>query len=142
MITPRQPSDIGFHANTLDACGEAGFKPKFNSNGRDFTTIASMIAVGIGIALVPKSMDCFRLPGLRYLPLTDNEVTTDLAIVYRKAKSTRPLGPSSPTTGDLCADEGFVETVLRIKLLSHDEPTTTILTLASGDYEGPSLRFS
>ena len=85
FITPRQPSDIGFHANTLDACGEAGFKPKINSNGRDFTTIASMIAVGIGIALVPKSMDCFRLPGLRYVPLIDNDVTTDLAVVYRKS---------------------------------------------------------
>lgn len=89
FITPRQPADIGFHANTLDACGEAGFKPRINSNGRDFTTIASMIAVGIGIALVPKSMDCFRLPGVRYVSLDDNDVTTDLAVVYRKNESNR-----------------------------------------------------
>lgn len=87
FITPRQPADIGFHANTLDACGEAGFKPRINSNGRDFTTIASMIAVGIGIALVPKSMDCFRLPGVRYVSLIDNDVTTDLAVVHRKNES-------------------------------------------------------
>lgn len=87
FITPRQPSDIGFHANTLDACGEAGFKPKINATGRDFTTIASMIAVGIGIALVPKSLDCLRLPGVRYLPLLDNDVKTELAVVYRKNES-------------------------------------------------------
>lgn len=84
FITPRQPSDIGFHAKTLDACGEAGFKPKINATGRDFTTIASMVAVGIGIALVPKSLDCLRLPGVRYLPLLDNDVMTELAVVYRK----------------------------------------------------------
>lgn len=84
FITPRQPAEIGFHANTLDACGEAGFKPTINSNGRDFTTIASMIAVGLGIALVPQSMECFRLPGVRYVPLADQDVKTDLAVVYRK----------------------------------------------------------
>ncbi|WP_313602638.1 LysR family transcriptional regulator [Rhizobium sp.] len=86
FITPRQPSDIGFHAHTLNACGEAGFKPKINANGRDFTTIASMVAVGIGIALVPKSLDCLRLPGVRYLPLVDNDVLTELAVVYRKSE--------------------------------------------------------
>lgn len=87
FITPRQPVDIGFHANTLNACGEAGFKPKVNANGRDFTTIASMIAVGIGIALVPQSLECLRLPGVRYLPLIDNDVMTDLAVVYRKTEN-------------------------------------------------------
>lgn len=87
FITARQPMDIGFHANTLTACGEAGFKPKINANGRDFTTIASMVAVGIGIALVPKSLDCLRLPGVRYLPLIDNDVMTDLEVVYRKTES-------------------------------------------------------
>jgi DNA-binding transcriptional LysR family regulator len=87
FITPRQPPDVGFHANTLEACGEAGFKPRVNANGRDFTTIASMIAVGLGIALVPRSMGCFRLPGMRYVPLMDNDVMTDLAVVYRKKES-------------------------------------------------------
>ncbi|UHS64421.1 LysR family transcriptional regulator (plasmid) [Agrobacterium vaccinii] len=87
FITPRQPVDIGFHANTLDACGEAGFKPKINANGRDFTTIASMVAVGIGIALVPESLQCLCLPGIRYLQLIDNDVMTDLAVVYRKTES-------------------------------------------------------
>lgn len=87
FITPRQPPDVGFHANTLSACGEAGFKPKLDLNGRDFTTIASMIAVGLGIALVPHSMNCFGLPGVRYVPLVDNEITTDLAVVYRKKEA-------------------------------------------------------
>jgi DNA-binding transcriptional LysR family regulator len=87
FIVPRQPPDVGFHANTIEACGEAGFRPKLNLNGRDFTTIASMIAVGLGVALVPQSMDCFRLPGVRYVPLIDNDVMTDLALVYRKKES-------------------------------------------------------
>jgi DNA-binding transcriptional LysR family regulator len=86
FITPRQPDDVGFHANTLRACTEAGFKPKLNTGGRDFTTIASMVAVGVGLALVPKSMVCLRLPGVRYIPLLDNNVMSDLAVVYRKTE--------------------------------------------------------
>lgn len=87
FITPRQPADVGFHGNTLDACKQAGFEPKINSNGRDFTSIASMVALGIGVALVPRSLECLHLPGVRYLPLIDNNVMTDLAIVYRKSES-------------------------------------------------------
>lgn len=87
FITPKQPPDIGFHANTIEACNEAGFSPNINMTGRDFTTIASMIAVGLGIALVPKGMDCLRLPGVRYLALANIDTRSELAIVYRKSEN-------------------------------------------------------
>ncbi len=87
FITPKQPPDIGFHANTIEACKEAGFSPRINTTGRDFTTIASMIAVGLGIALVPKGMDCLRLPGVRYLSLANMDTRSELAIVHRKTEN-------------------------------------------------------
>jgi len=85
FITPRQPPDVGFHANTLQACAEAGIAPSISATGRDFTTIASMVAVGLGVALVPKSLDCLQLPGIRYVKLS-REHMTDLAIAYRKSE--------------------------------------------------------
>lgn len=87
FITPRQPPDVGFHHNTIEACEEAGFHPSISAVGRDFTTIASMVAVGLGVALVPKSMECLKLPGVRYVPTTKSRVTSDLAIAYRKTES-------------------------------------------------------
>ncbi|GGA86255.1 LysR family transcriptional regulator [Brucella endophytica] len=88
FITPKQPPDVGFHANTIAACADAGFTPVINTSGRDFTTTASMIAVGLGIALVPQSMvEYLRLPGVRYLPLDRNNIATELAVAYRKSES-------------------------------------------------------
>ncbi|MDM9627911.1 LysR substrate-binding domain-containing protein [Rhizobium sp. S152] len=91
FITPRQPSDVGFHANTIAACNEAGFQPDISPLGRDFTTIASMVAVGLGIALVPKSLNCLQLPAIRYIALLNNRVTSDLAIAYRKTETSPPV---------------------------------------------------
>lgn len=87
FITPRQPADIGFHATTLAACRRAGFNPTINAQGRDFTTIASMVAVGLGIAIGPQSLNCLQLPGLRYVPLASSGVTSDVAIAYRKTEA-------------------------------------------------------
>lgn len=86
FIVPRQRADIGFHRNTISACREAGFEPRIDASGRDFTTIASMVAVGLGIALVPRSLECLRLPGVRYVSLLDNRMTSDLAVAYRKTE--------------------------------------------------------
>ncbi len=83
FITPRQPADVGFHSNTLEACAATGVIPKVSPIGRDFTTIMSMVAVGLGISLVPKSLQCLQLPGIRYVELSRAHMT-DLAIAYRK----------------------------------------------------------
>ncbi|MBA8903883.1 LysR substrate-binding domain-containing protein [Phyllobacterium sp. P30BS-XVII] len=87
FIAPRQSPDVGFHRNTILACNEAGFQPVINPNGRDFLTIASMVAVGLGIALVPKSLDCLHLPGIRYIPIIDNKTTSELAVAHRKTEA-------------------------------------------------------
>ncbi|MEB2844199.1 LysR substrate-binding domain-containing protein [Endobacterium cereale] len=86
FITPRQPADVGFHFNTLDACQAAGFEPNISATGRDFTTIASMVAVGLGAAVGPQSLSCLQLPGVRYLQLLRNRVSSDLAVAYRKTE--------------------------------------------------------
>jgi DNA-binding transcriptional LysR family regulator len=87
FITPRRPPDVGFHYNTIEACNEAGFQPTISPEGRDYTTITSMVAIGLGVALVPRSLDCLRLPGVRYVPLAASATTSDLAIAHRKTEA-------------------------------------------------------
>jgi len=91
FITPRQPPDVGFHSNTIEVCGEAGFAPNISAVGRDFTTIASMVAVGLGLALVPASMRCLQLPGVRYVNLANSQTTSNLAVAYRRAETSTPV---------------------------------------------------
>lgn len=91
FITARQPPDVGFHSNTIEACGEAGFTPNVSAVGRDFTTIASMVAVGLGLSLVPASMQCLQLPGVRYASLASNPTTSNLAVAHRRAETSSPV---------------------------------------------------
>ncbi|MGF6178837.1 LysR family transcriptional regulator [Ensifer sp. 4252] len=105
FITPRQPADVGFHRNTLVACQEAGFKPNIDSRGRDFTTIASMVAVGLGVALVPQSLECVRLPNIVYVPVSGCSIRSELAAAYRKVEP-------SPATRTFIAHCRRLSTVL------------------------------
>ncbi|MBB3387993.1 DNA-binding transcriptional LysR family regulator [Rhizobium sp. BK275] len=91
FITPRQPPEIGFHRNTLQACREAGFEPSVKAIAHDFTEIAALVGIGIGIALVPQSMSRVELQDIHYRPLAGVTVTSDVAIAYRK-------GEGSPAT--------------------------------------------
>jgi DNA-binding transcriptional LysR family regulator len=87
FLTPQQPRDVGFHGTTHAACKEAGFEPTINSASFDITGIASMVAIGAGVAIVPKSLECVQLPGIRFVPLPHSQVTSDLMVAYRKTEA-------------------------------------------------------
>jgi DNA-binding transcriptional LysR family regulator len=84
FITPRHAPNISFHKYTTDACQAARFVPKFGPQGRDFVTIASMVAVGLGVALVPQSLKIIQLPGVCYKPIADSKVRAELSVAFRR----------------------------------------------------------
>lgn len=86
FITPHHPPDVSFHHHTLTACRQAGFFPRTGPQGREFMTVASMVAVGLGVALVPQSLRCIEMPGVRYKRVRDLAVTAELAIAYRRTE--------------------------------------------------------
>jgi DNA-binding transcriptional LysR family regulator len=84
FITPRHPPDVSFHKHTTVACQAAGFIPRLGPQGRDFVTIASMVAVGLGVALVPQSLRSIQVPGLRYKPIAGEPILAELAVAFRR----------------------------------------------------------
>jgi DNA-binding transcriptional LysR family regulator len=46
-----------------------------------------MVAIGAGVAIVPKSLECVRLPGIRYIALPHSHVTSDIVVAYRKTEA-------------------------------------------------------
>lgn len=84
FIVPNQTADVGFHRQTLLACRAAGINPLIRANGRDFMTIASMVTVGLGVALVPHSMECMQLPGIVYRTLSSPLTRSDISAVFRR----------------------------------------------------------
>ncbi len=84
FIVPNQTAEVGFHRQTAQACRDAGINPTIRANGRDFMTIASMVTVGLGVALVPRSMECMQLPGIVYRPLASPVTRSDISAVFRR----------------------------------------------------------
>jgi len=52
-------------------CRLAGFRYQPERWGAEFTTILGLASAGLGVALVPQSLTAVRLPGIRYVHLSD-----------------------------------------------------------------------
>ena len=84
FVMLNQPADVGFHRLTVIACQAAGFEPRIEAMASDFTTIASMVAVGLGVALAPLSTACLQLPGVVYRSLASVEARSEVAVAFRR----------------------------------------------------------
>ncbi|MCT4472989.1 LysR substrate-binding domain-containing protein [Bosea spartocytisi] len=66
--TPRQLG-IGFHDQILGLCRLAGFSPRIVQEARQMQTIASLVAGGLGVALIPASLALVPRAGVVFRPI-------------------------------------------------------------------------
>ena len=74
----------------IDACQEAGFVPGNVHEVGETSTLVSFVAAGLGVALVPASVQHLRITGAVYLPLAGTTREVELALAVR-AGETSPL---------------------------------------------------
>lgn len=86
FVTPEHAPGVSFHHHTVVACQAAGFHPLLGPQGRDFVTVVSLVAVGLGVALVPRSVRCIGLPSIVYLPTDTAGLTAELAVAHRRTE--------------------------------------------------------
>ena len=83
ILPPRQPgwdySDAAFQL-----LRDNGIEPRIAHAPMQMLTIASLVAGGLGVALVPASFSNLRLPGVTYRPTKGRSPTTDLAMVWKR----------------------------------------------------------
>lgn len=65
-------------------CTRAGFTPRVAQEVREMQTALSLVAAGMGIAIVPASVQDLQRRGVSYRPLAGADSTTELTIVYRR----------------------------------------------------------
>ena len=65
-------------------CEGAGFVPRVVQEVREMQTAISLVAAGLGIALLPASVQHLHRDGVAYRPLADSTPRTELAVVSRK----------------------------------------------------------
>lgn len=67
------------HEAVLDACAEAGFAPVALQEVAETSTLVAFVAAGLGVALVPESVQHLHITGATYRPLTGTLRRVELA---------------------------------------------------------------
>lgn len=75
---------------TLTACERAGFTPKVRHTVTNSAALVTLVAAGLGVALVPASLRHLSINGATYRPLKSPQSSVSLALAYR-ATETNPL---------------------------------------------------
>lgn len=79
--------DSRFARYLHDCCIEAGFMPRISHEVVESYSLTSLVAAGLGVALVPECVKRLSRPGIVYRPLANPAPIADVEIVYRPSRS-------------------------------------------------------
>jgi DNA-binding transcriptional LysR family regulator len=77
----------GLYSDAIAMCQHAGFYPRHSQQASQIPTILAFVAAGLGVALLPASVQSIRWPGVVFRPLSDIESNSVLALAWRKGKA-------------------------------------------------------
>lgn len=83
------PAKLGpvFYEQIINLCQQAGFCPKVAQEAVQMETIVGLVAAGLGIAIVPTSLQNFHRNGVIYRPLKEEIPNTGLYLTWRQHDS-------------------------------------------------------
>jgi DNA-binding transcriptional LysR family regulator len=90
ILFPRQ-AGAGLYDLIVGLCARAGFAPRIEQEAIQMPTIVSLVAAGLGVALVPSSLMHMRRTGVVYRPLVEPGPPVELGIVWRDAELARSV---------------------------------------------------
>ncbi|HET7634234.1 MAG TPA: LysR substrate-binding domain-containing protein [Burkholderiales bacterium] len=83
----------GLHSAIVALCRASGFVPQVVQESERLQNIVVMVAGGIGVSLVPRSVSALKTPGAVFRPLTGAAAaaTLETGVVYRKGSRSATL---------------------------------------------------
>ncbi len=81
-----KPRRVGpeLHKAIFEACEGVGFEPRLGHEAPQLATVVSFVAAGLGVSLVPTSMQQMKAAGVTYLPLAGAQASVNLSLVWRR----------------------------------------------------------
>lgn len=73
----------GLYDEIIAACRRAGFSPRIGQEASQITAIVNLVAAGLGVSLVPASMQQVHSAGVAYRPLSGDAPKARLSLAYR-----------------------------------------------------------
>jgi DNA-binding transcriptional LysR family regulator len=87
VLFPRHVSPE-LYDDIIARCRSAGFSPRVVQDAAGWHTLAGLVAAGVGVTFVPRSLATFQQPEVAYVPVRDLSVELTLSAVWRRdAKS-------------------------------------------------------
>ena len=68
----------------IAACRQAGFEPILGQIAPQITSIANLIAVELGVSVVPSAVAQIRVPGVTYIPIAGDQPVARLTLATRR----------------------------------------------------------
>lgn len=86
------PADLapGLHAQVMSLCRSAGFSPRVVEESRELYTSVSLVEAGVGVSILPASVEKLGWRGVRYRPIPSAGAETTIAAAWRKDRQ-RPV---------------------------------------------------
>ena len=81
----------GLYDAIIRSCLEAGFSPRVVQATSQVTSIVNLVAAGLGVSIVPGSMQQVHTDGVVYRPIRAPAPSARLSVVYRAATPTPQL---------------------------------------------------
>ncbi|MEO1209708.1 MAG: LysR substrate-binding domain-containing protein [Cyanobacteria bacterium J06638_20] len=81
-ITGSRKTYCGLLIQILNACRQAGFDPRIGHETNDMQMLLGFVAAGLGVTLLPTSVQSSPYQGVVYRPLTPPVPTVELAIAW------------------------------------------------------------
>lgn len=81
------PQRLGsrIHTQVVAMCHDAGFSPKVAQEAEQMHTAVGLVSAGLGIAVVPASVQTLQMDGVVYRPLSSTQrSSSDIALIWRR----------------------------------------------------------
>ncbi len=90
FIVPPRDIAPGLYDLVISRCQAAGFSPRITQSARQMQTVIGLVSAGMGVALVPASVQNLQRPGVQYRALRGAPALIELGIL-RPRDSDNPL---------------------------------------------------
>jgi len=88
FVIPTRHLSPGIHDKVRELCAHAGFSPRVVMEVHQVTTVISLAAAGIGVAVVVAGVRRASIPGLAFVEIADEGAFIDLLLIHRDGDMT------------------------------------------------------
>jgi len=112
VLLPRH-LNLSLYDQILTLCHEAGFSPRVAQEAVQLQTISSLVAAGIGVALLPASIQNLRREGVVYKSIQGLTAQIELSVAYQQHNPSAAIGSFLAVVREVAAAEAVRERIKR-----------------------------